>query len=224
MSLEKKINLDEFFSKNKYFSIKPSNYDGLILEGDYYLTAHCDGYKEVTNEKYKLRICISNKFPSIVPSVKELEGKIPDNINAGFHINGTKEKTFCMGSPIRLLELIHKNPTLQGFIEKCLVPYLYAVTLKLKYNIDFIFGELAHGDEGLIYEYKNIFNVSSEDEVLNILKCFTVRKRISNKWICPCNCGNRLGKCKKKLNIKINSYRKYIKKASIDDILTSKQK
>lgn len=39
-----KIKLDDFLKKNKYISIKPSKYDGLILEGKFLFNAKTDGF------------------------------------------------------------------------------------------------------------------------------------------------------------------------------------
>ncbi len=106
---------------------------------------------------------------------------------------------------IRLLELVRKKPTLEGFVAYCLVPFLYAISLKIKYDIEYVFGELTYGNEGIINDYSSIFGVKNKDEVQNILEMLCLKKRIANKKPCPCKCGNRLGKCL--LRLKINAYR-----------------
>ena len=104
------------------------------------------------------------------------------------------------------VEVEIKWKIVNGFLEYCLVPFLYAISLKRQYDIDFIFGELAHGDDGLVDEYSKVFNVDSEKKVKKVLKMLSLRKRVANKKSCPCECGNRLGKCT--LRFRVNEYRK----------------
>jgi hypothetical protein len=109
--------------------------------------------------------------------------------------------SLCLGSRIRILHEINKNPTISGFMENCVVPFLYAIA-----SGDFIFGELAHGYEGIIDDYQDMFSVSTIKQVLDILLCISKKKRIANKDPCPCGCGYRLGKCK--LRYTINKVRR----------------
>ena len=201
MDIFKKIELYKFLEGQPYMSIKPSKTDGLILEGDFSFSTR---YKEYPNidETYKIRIEILDNFPFDIPTVQELKEKIPRDGN--HHVN--PDKTLCLGSPIKLLYLLHKKPTMEGFVEYCLIPFLYAVSLKIKHDIDYVFGELSHGDEGIINDYSSMFDVKGKDEVQNILEMLCLNKRVANKKPCPCKCGNRLGKCF--LRFKINAYRK----------------
>lgn len=204
MSLIHKVKLEDFLNKNKYMSIKPSKFDGLIVEGRYYFKAKTAGYREIS-DSYRLRITVKNDFPYSVPVVEEIGNSI-DRIE-DFHIN--PDNTLCLGAPLRLIELLHKNPTLEGFVQYCLMPYLYAITLKMQDGVDLIFNELAHGNEGIFSEYRNIFNLEDESAIKQAIKMLSLKKRVANKLACPCNCGERLGKCRKKLNIKINQLRYY---------------
>jgi len=203
MNLAKKIQLNEFMKDNPFMSIKPSNIDGLVIEGKFSFTTQYKGYPKI-DTTYKLKITILNNFPFEIPEVVEIEAKIPrDGMH---HVNPAPENSLCLGSSIKLLELLRKEPTLNGFVKFCLVPFLYAVSLKIEHEIDFIFGELAHGVNGIINDYIQIFGVTSEDEVKNVLYMLTLNKRVANKRPCPCKCGQRLGKCS--LRLKINEYRK----------------
>lgn len=201
MDLFKKVNLKDFLKDNPHMSIKPSKKDGLVLEGNFSFKTKFQNFPEV-DETYNLRIYISNKFPHVIPEVLELKDKIPKI--SDYHIN--PGDTFCLGSPIKLLTLINKKPTLNGFAEYCLVPFLYAISLKIKYDYDLIFGELAHGTDGIIGEYIQIFEVDNKETVENIINMLSLNKRVANKLACPCQCGNRLGKCK--LRLTVNKYRK----------------
>ena len=204
MSLISKIKLDDFLDKHRSMSIKPSKNDGLIVEGKLYFTAKTDGYREV-EDFYKIRIKIANNFPFAIPEVEEIGNKIPREEQ--YHIN--PDNTLCLGSPLRLFYLLSKNKTLEGFVEYCLIPYLYGVTLKIQDGEKFVFGELAHGQQGILDDYEKIFNIKGKNIIKQIIKILSMKKRIANKQQCPCGCLIRLGKCKNKLNFKINEFRNY---------------
>ena len=82
---------------------------------------------------------------------------------------------------IRLLELVRKKPTLEGFVAYCLVPFLYAISLKIKYDIEYVFGELTHGNEGIINDYSSIFGVKNKDEIQNILEMLCLKKELQTR-------------------------------------------
>ena len=216
MSLISKIKLEDFLDKHRAMSIKPSKDDGLVVEGKLYFTAKTDGYREV-QDFYRIRIKIANNFPSAIPEVEEIENKIPRKEE--YHIN--PDNTLCLGSSLRLLQLLSKNPTLEGFIEYCLIPYLYGVTLKIDDDIDLIFGELAHGEKGIIDEYEKIFGIKGKDSIKEVVQMLSMKRRVANKQTCPCGCKNRLGKCKSKLNIQINKFRYFASRSWYKQYLQS---
>lgn len=125
-------------------------------------------------------------FPSGVPKVKELAGKIPRD--GKHHVN--PDDTLCLGSPLRLRMLIRDEPTLSGFASNCMVPYLYWISTKR-----FAVGELAHGDAGIMADYMTLFGLSDPRQIIPALELLGMKKRIANKRPCPCNCGVRLGRC-----------------------------
>ena len=204
MSLMSKIKLEDFLDRHRSMSIRPSKNDGLIVEGKLYFIARTDGHREV-EDFYKIRIKIANNFPSAIPEVEEIGNKIPRKEE--YHIN--PDNTLCLGSSLRLLQLLNKDPTLEGFIKYCLVPYLYGVSLKIQDGEKLVFGELAHGEKGIIDEYEKIFGIKEKDSIKQVIKMLSMKKRVANKQLCPCRCKNRLGKCSQKLNIKINQFRHF---------------
>jgi len=205
MSLIHKIKLEDFLRTNKYMSIKPSKDNSLIVEGKFSFIAKTDKHRRIS-DFYRIRITITNNFPSSVPTVEEIGDKIPKTEE--YHINPREYKySLCLGSPLRLLELLNKNPTLEGFVQYCLIPYLYGISLKIQYGENLVFGELAHGNKGIFDEYQVFFNIKEEDSLKQVIKMLSLKKRIANKKTCPCGCKKRLGKCSNKLNIKINKFR-----------------
>ena len=196
------IGIFDFLKNNPGISITSIEETEITLTGKYELCSCMTGYGNV-DENYELEIKIPNSFPKGIPIVREISNKIPRDYN--HHINFTDD-SLCLGSDIRIQTEIYNNPTLDGFMNKCIVPFLTAATIKIKTENTEVFRGLAHGDRGLLDDYKDIFSVNTDEQVIQILKALGLRKRIANKLLCPCGCGKKLGNCK--LHFVINKVRK----------------
>jgi hypothetical protein len=183
--------LFQFLEEYPGMSLKPSRYSGTVLSGSFWFTASRNG-KEIS-DSYPLTINIPKTFPHSAPSVFDVGNKIPRTKEGSYHIN--YDDSLCLGSPLRILLILNKNPTLIGFIENCLIPYLYAISNKVRNGGALVFDELDHGRPGLIQDYSSLFKVGPH-EVEQTLRILSVRKRVANKFKCPCGCSHRLGLCK----------------------------
>jgi len=202
-----KIGIIDFLRNNPGMSFISLSDTKAILQGTYHLCAHHEKRGNAEFD-YGLRIEIPAEFPNDIPIVREISYIIPRNDD--HHINRDIENytdSLCLGARIKILQKISENPTITGFVEKCVVPFLYSVTKK-----EFVFGELKHYYKGIVEEYEDIFDVSGSNKVINILLCLSKKKRIANKYPCPCGCGKRLGKCI--LHNKINRIRRFDSKKS----------
>lgn len=193
--------LKHFLDDYPGMSIAPGRTSDLNLKGKFDFKADVANGPEI-EDSFRLEILIPGKYPRDLPEVKEVGGKIPRN--GDYHVN--PGGTLCLGSPIRLLRRIHANPSLNGFAKNCLVPYLYAVSHKLNNSGDFIFGELAHGDKGIVSDYLELFRLKDSSQVAEAIRLLGLKKRIANKKPCPCGCGKRLGVCP--LHTRLNEFRK----------------
>ena len=182
-------------------STAPCKDAGVCLRGKFRFKASVSGGDEI-DDSYKLEIVVPEKFPQALPKVTETGGKIPCDGN--FHVN--PDGTLCLGSPLRLLRKVHSAPNLTGFADKCLVPYLYAVSYKLMHGGDFVFGELAHGDQGIVDDYFVMLGLKERHQVTRAIQLLGLKKRLANKKPCPCGCGKRLGACT--FHHKLNEFRK----------------
>lgn len=180
----------DFLLKYPMFRIKPSIGKGIILEGVYEEILFKQQYGSVFID-YKLQINLNEDFSKSIPKVIELSNKIektPEN-----HINS--DGSICLGSPIRLSTVLKKQPSLIFFFEHCILPYLYAVTLKITTGQAFVFGELEHGRLGLIEDFKELFSLSETNSVFEMLDLLIMNKKEANKLLCPCQCEKRVSKC-----------------------------
>jgi len=191
----------QFLKDYPGMAISPSRSSDTLLKGYFSFSAKPKNGAEIC-ETYHLQITLPLMFPREIPTVKEIDLKIPRD--GKHHINS--DNTLCLGSPLRLIHKISERPNLVGFAERCIVPYLYAVSYKIQYGGGFPLGELAHGGQGIVEDYLDLFRLKRREQVIQTLNLLGLKKRIANKAPCPCGCEQRLGKCS--FNKKLNKYRK----------------
>ena len=183
--------LREFLRDYPLMAIRPSAETHLRLKGRFVFLANHATEGEI-QESFALQIDVPKSFPNDLPRVKEIGGRIP---HVGeYHVN--RGGSLCLGSPLSLLVKISKSPSLNGFAENCLVPYLFAISRKLKSGGSLPFGELAHGAKGVLTDYAQLFGLKELGEARYALQLLGMKKRAANKFPCPCGCGIRLGRCK----------------------------
>lgn len=195
-----KIGLGDFLQTYPNMRIRPGPGPGLVLTGMFEFTAEHVEFGRIS-DTFSLEFRVPPSFPRGIPEVLESEGKIP--LSGKFHLNGNG--SLCMGSPLRLLTLINKEPTLVGFAANCLVPYLFAISKKLKEGGNLAFGELAHFTPGMLQDYAEILSLETETQAKQALRLLATRRRVANKRWCPCGCKRRLARCN--FRHKLDTYR-----------------
>jgi hypothetical protein len=100
---------------------------------------------------------------------------------------------------------LSRKPTLPGFAEMCLVPYLFAMSHTLRSGGPFAFDELQDGAKGILIDYADLFDLNTPEQARYALALLGIKKRRANKLPCPCACGKRLGRCK--LNMRLRQFR-----------------
>jgi len=183
--------LGQFLADYPQMVFRPRTGKLPVLRGRFDFTAHHREAGEI-QDTYNLEIEIPTTFPHDVPRVTEIGGRIPRELD--YHVN-TSDGTLCLGSPLRLRQLLAADPTLTGFAANCLVPYLFAQSQRLAGTGGFPFGELAHGLPGMLDDYVAMFGVKEYRQALEVLRLLGMKKRRANKLPCPCECRHRLGRC-----------------------------
>ncbi len=193
--------LSPFLKNYPGMTIRPTTGHGLIMHGKFCFSAQPEGGVEIT-DTYNLRIEVPKAFPFDLPRVTELDDKIPRT--GKYHVN--PDGTLCLGSPLRLLWKLSRKPTLSGFASDCLVPYLYAVSHKLKFGGDLPFSELEHGTPGALQDYADLFSLEQPEQAQRALHLLGMKKVLANKQPCPCGCGKKLKACQ--FNKTISKFRR----------------
>ncbi len=191
--------LQELMHEQPGLRIRPSAEDTVFLAGILCFSADKPGLERIDDE-FEVEIAVSSQFPNEIPHVWETGGRIPKSYHK------FENQSLCLGSPARLRMLVKGEPTLLAFVRKCVIPYLYGFSLHSRNGL-VPFGELAHGVDGLIQDYTELFGVADGEVVVEMVRLASLNKRDANRLRCPCGSGRRLGKCH---NRRINEMRKLL--------------
>ncbi len=133
------------------------------------------------DDDYLIEMVIPNNYPDSLPTVKDKANRIV----GGFH--KYTDGTLCLGASLALRLNYSKQPSLLGFIEKCVIPYLYTYSYNCKYG-SLPYGELAHGWEGILDYYKDLFKIDDNQIILRLVKSLAENQY---KAYSRCPCGSR---------------------------------
>lgn len=197
------IGLEDFLATHQRIRISEINDDQLVLAGEYHLNAQLAG-GHLVDRTYQLKLVCSREYPEKLPMVYDEERYFPRDQEYHTYDDGS----FCLGSEVRIKSLLIDDDSLSAFFEKIVDRFLYAVTHRIEFGI-FPYGELSHGQQGLIDDYGELFDLKGKPAVLQALKALGKRKREANKLPCPCGCGFRLGICD--FRFSLNVFRKVAK-------------
>jgi len=137
-------------------------------------------------DAYGLEIAVPDNFPRSLPAVTETAGRIPKS----FHMN--PDGTLCLGSPTRLRLALSGRPSLERFVTKCVVPYLYGHAYFEKHGL-MPFSELRHGESGILQDLASIYGAPSDASVVGFVRLTALSKRVANKLPVRAEVGVALG-------------------------------
>ena len=183
--------IDLLLSAHPGMALRPSQDGDIHLRGRFRFSASTTG-SPVVEDAFQLHIKISRRDKDRLPLVYETGGRIP--MDGNHHVN--PDGSLCLGAPLRLHKILGRNYSLIDFVERCVIPFLYAISLAEAGYPRFQFGELAHGANGLVDDYLRLFGCSSKEVLVRHLRSLTLKKRHANKQLCPCCCGRKLVKCR----------------------------
>lgn len=200
------IGLSEFLYAYPRMVVRPDGSRWLNIEGDLDFIAISSEQGRII-DSFRLQIRFPEELTQTLPLAYEVGGRIPRQ--ADYHVN--LDGSLCLGSPLRILSSLATTPNLVGYAEKCLVPYLSAVSYKLQNGGPFIFGELLHGPAGELADYTDLFDLETPTQARLALRYLALKKRRANKLPCPCGCSLLLGQCR--FNEKLREFRKLAPRA-----------
>lgn len=184
----RQLGLGEVLDTHPGLRVVPtSDADRVSLRGGLRFDAELAGVGTIC-DAYEVGVDIPLRFPKLLPGVRELSGRVPRD----YHTN--PDGTLCLGSPVRLHLALAAEPTLLGFINRCVIPFLAGFSYLAQTGKEWTPG-LAHGDDGLLDDYQTLFGVRSAQACVQMMALLGLRKRVANKQACPCGSGRRVGRC-----------------------------
>ncbi len=200
MRLWDDIGLQDFLATHPKIRIVELDTDQIALAGEYHLKAQIAG-GQLVDRIYQLKLIFPRDYPKRLPKVIDEERYFPRDKEYHTYNDGS----FCLGSELKLKSLLQSDHTITNFFEKIVDRFLYAVSHRIQFG-NFPYGDLAHGEQGLIDDYGEMFSVNGKLAVMRALQALGKRKRQANKQPCPCGCGFRLGRCE--YRFVLNGFRK----------------
>ncbi len=158
-----------------------------LLSGTLGFEASADGL-ETISDSFDVELTIPHVFPDRLPLAKELSGRIGVDYE---HCN--PNGTLCLAVPIEQRRVFFEQPTLLGFVNKLLIPYLYGYCFWSKHGYH-PFGEAAHGYEGILRHYIDTLDLPNPLAALAVI-CFLFEHGYRGHHPCPCGSGRIVRAC-----------------------------
>lgn len=167
--------------------ITPTTGDDLCFEGTIDINVEGPDGTAIA-DRYEIRIVVPAAFPVDEPRVWETAKRIPRSYHK------LDRNKLCLGSPLQIRMSIAKSPSLKNFVDAFVVPYLFGHSFYERHG-RMPFGELRHGGDGILDHLRELFRARDACDPSQFLFLASRHKRSANKLPCPCNSGERLGRC-----------------------------
>jgi hypothetical protein len=145
---------------------------------------------ETITASYDVIISLPSRYPDELPKVFPRGYKLDERFE---HIN--PDDSFCLAVPFEERKLFDTDPTLLGFINNLVVPFLYSYSYFLK-NGKYPFGERAHGNSGVLDYYQELFGSNDVKQIILSLYKFSIDGYKAHE-MCPCGSGKKVLRCHK---------------------------
>jgi len=161
--------------------------DCAVISGLYCIRSLHEG--EEFSDTFEIHTIIYPDFPETLPIIKETGGKVR---RLGFeHIY--PDRVLCPEVDTRMKMDLDQSRSIIDYFEKFITPYFFSYLYYCKYR-KFPLGERAHGSEGILGLYCEIFDVK-ETSVAKTLLQYVCGSAIKGHHTCPCMSGKRYRDC-----------------------------
>lgn len=171
----------------KYKKLRPPEKlnDGWKIEGEFDVK-DANGYNWDT---YAIRIVIPAGFPDELPELIETSKKIKQT--AEWHNSGGE---CCLATHAKIFNELGTPISLLKWMDRFVHDYLANHVIKFREK-SYAKGEYPHGEEGMIVGYKEIFNLSTAEEVLERLNFLCGTTSLGRNDRCFCQSGKKYKHC-----------------------------
>ena len=158
-----------------------------LVTGALPFEASADGLETIT-ESFTVELNVPNDFPETLPRVKETVGRIDADYQHLF-----TDDTLCLAVPVDQRRVFFEQPTLLGFVNRLVIPYLYGYCFWKKHG-HHPFDEAAHGGEGIVRHYVDSLGLRDDLSALAVIS-FLFEHGYRGHHDCPCGSGVRVRVC-----------------------------
>ena len=140
----------------------------------------------VSNSTYELSIFIpvvEGKLPYVIDRSGNIEKDYPHRYSDGM---------LCLATDIDMVLEFEKNSSLVNWMQRFVEPYYITYEYYKRYG-EYPNGDRAHGEDGIVQSYMEIFSVDGSHAVSLLHEI--VHKTYRGHQLCPCGSGKRLRNC-----------------------------
>lgn len=185
-----------------------------IITGPLPFEAESDGLPLIV-ESFDIELSVPPEYPEIFPRVKETGGKIEPTYE---HLYADKE--LCLGVPIEERRIFAAQPSLLGFVNGLVIPYLYSYCY-WKQHGKYPFDDQLHGAAGIVRHYVDTLNLNDEIAALSVI-CFLYEHGYRGHHACPCGSGQIVRHCHGDALRELNRYHtRHTLKTDFEALLTA---
>jgi hypothetical protein len=158
-----------------------------LVSGPLPFDAASEGLPAIT-DRFEIELAIPSDYPKTLPRVRDIGGKV-DASYEHLYIS----KAFCLGVPVEERRLFLEQPSLLGFVNRLVIPYLYSYCY-WKQHRTYPFGDQLHGNAGILRHYLDTLKVTDDFAVLAVIS-FLFEHGYRGHHACPCGSGLIVRKC-----------------------------
>jgi hypothetical protein len=158
-----------------------------VISGTLPFEASAAGLETITDE-FEIELRIAHVSPNTLPRARETAGRIERTYQ---HINS--DRTLCLAVPVEQLRIFFEQPSLIGFVNRLVIPYLYGYCYWKKHGWH-PFDEQKHGQEGIVQHYIDSLNLADELTALAVV-CFLFEHGYRGHHACPCGSRFKVRNC-----------------------------
>lgn len=159
----------------------------VVVSGPLPFEASADELETIT-DCFEIELIIPLDFPENLPRAREIGGRIETNYE---HRNPSG--TLCLAVPVEQRRVFLENPTLLGFVNRLVIPYLYGYCFFTRHG-HHPFDEAAHGYEGILRHYADTLDLRDNLSVLAVIS-YLLEYGYRGHHDCPCGSGKKVRAC-----------------------------
>ena len=139
-------------------------------------------------DTFEIKLLVPEGYPDRLPRVRETRAKITGDYD---HVYA--DGRLCLAVPVEERRIFGQQPSLLGFVNGLVVPYLYGYCHWERHG-EHPFGEQKHGAKGIVQYYVERLHLKDDMAALAIV-AFLFEHGYRGHHACPCRSGQIVRRC-----------------------------